>query len=153
MVPWLWRYILSMNKPTDTTKAPPEAFLGEALAVGSSQAIENQEARGQAELVESDVLPTTMHPDNPSSMTGEEILKAAGVEFLGVLPEDPLFQRVKLPAGWRKLGDDHPMWSSLVDDKGMERAAIFYKAAFYDRKSWMSVYTTPRERRCSSPSS
>jgi hypothetical protein len=30
------------------------------------------------------------------------------------------------------------MWSKLVDQNGSERAAIFYKAAFYDRSAHMS---------------
>jgi hypothetical protein len=31
------------------------------------------------------------------------------------------------------------MWSYLVDEKGRERAAIFYKAAFYDRDAHISI--------------
>jgi hypothetical protein len=30
------------------------------------------------------------------------------------------------------------MWSQLVDAEGVPRVAIFYKAAFYDRKAHMS---------------
>lgn len=100
----------------------------EALATGDSgQAIMNQEARGQAALVNSDTLPKD----------GVEALVPAGV-IVGEEVDD-LFVRVTLPAGWKKEPTDHSMWSKLVDDKGRERAAIFYKAAFYDRKARVSV--------------
>ena len=50
-----------------------------------------------------------------------------------------MFQEVILPAGWKKVRTDHSMWSKLVDDKGRERASIFYKAAFYDRSAHMNL--------------
>jgi hypothetical protein len=31
------------------------------------------------------------------------------------------------------------MWSYILDDKGRERCAIFYKAAFYDRRAHLSI--------------
>ena len=31
------------------------------------------------------------------------------------------------------------MWSSVVDELGRERAAVFYKAAFYDRRAHMTL--------------
>lgn len=52
---------------------------------------------------------------------------------------DEMFQYVELPAGWKKVPTGHSMWSKLVDDKGRERAAIFYKAAFYDRSAHLSA--------------
>jgi hypothetical protein len=45
---------------------------------------------------------------------------------------------VKLPEGWHIKATDHSMWSNLVDDKGRNRASIFYKAAFYDREAFLS---------------
>ena len=52
---------------------------------------------------------------------------------------DDLFVEVTLPAGWKKEATDHSMWSKLVDDKGRERASIFYKAAFYDRDAHINI--------------
>jgi len=52
-----------------------------------------------------------------------------------------MFQYVELPAGWKKAPTDHSMWSKLLDDKGRERASIFYKATFYDRSAHLSLTT------------
>jgi hypothetical protein len=53
--------------------------------------------------------------------------------------DDPLFCRVELPAGWRKVPTDHPLWTDLVDGGGKVRAKIVYKAAFYDRYARVSL--------------
>ncbi len=94
--------------------------------------IEAQEARGQQSFVQSETLPTDMRDARP-------VLEAAGVKFIGPVDGDPLFQKVQLPSGWKKEATDHSMWSELVDDKGRKRAAIFYKAAFYDRSAHLSL--------------
>lgn len=89
-------------------------------------AIEAQEARGQRQLVESSVLP----------MDGDwDILEMMGVKRLGPVSDDPLFVHVELPEGWRIRPTEHSMNSYLVDAEGQDRAHIFYKAAFYDRKA------------------
>jgi len=118
--------------PTNTTEAmkKPEnslAFLAEGMLVGGSTAIENQEARGQQELVNSDVLPTE-GSDNPA-------WEKMGVKFGAPVDGDPIFRHVELPPGWKKKGTGHAMWNDLLDDKGRQRATFFYKAAFYDRNA------------------
>lgn len=95
----------------------------------SSDAIMSQEAAGQTSFVSSDTLPSEMQYDTRA------VLEVAGVKFLGIVEDDPLFQWVELPPGWKKVPTDHSMWSNLVDDKGRKRASIFYKAAFYDRSA------------------
>lgn len=100
---------------------------------GNPNAIQAQEATGQQSFVSSETLPTDMQGD------AKIVLKAAGVKFHGVVKDDPMFQYVELPAGWKKVATDHSMWSDLVDDKGRKRAGIFYKAAFYDRSAHLSV--------------
>jgi hypothetical protein len=97
----------------------------------SSRAIMDQEKTGQESFVESTTLPTVI--------SGKEILEAAGVKFLGLVEDDALFQYVQLPAGWKKVATDHSMWSTLVDEKGRERASIFYKAASYDRRAFATA--------------
>lgn len=104
---------------------------------GNPNAILAQEAQGQKSFVGSDTLPTDIGGD--SDYDEKAILKAAGVKFLGSLKGDKMFQYVELPQGWQKVATDHSMWSKLVDDKGRERASIFYKAAFYDRSARMSL--------------
>lgn len=34
---------------------------------------------------------------------------------------------------------EHSMWSKLIDSDGLERASVFYKAAFYDRNAHITV--------------
>jgi hypothetical protein len=107
-----------------------EAFLLEAMVVGTSKAIENQEARGQREQVRSSRLPKDLqHP--------REKFEAAGIVFGEDV--DDLFVSVTLPEGWLFKATDHSMWSKLHDEQGRERASIFYKAAFYDRKAHASL--------------
>lgn len=116
--------------PTNTTRSEnrPDWLLG-----GNPRAIEAQEARGQRELVESTVLPTECRPADKAA------LEAAGVKFGDPLPGDPIFCNAELPEGWKKEGSDHAMWSYLVDETGTQRAAIFYKAAFYDRSAFIRL--------------
>jgi len=109
-------------------------LLFRALATGSSSdAIMGQEADGQRSFVNSETLPTDMQGN------AKAVLEAAGVKFLGVVEDDPMFQYVELPKGWKKAATGHSMWSDLVDDKGRKRAGIFYKAAFYDRSAHLGV--------------
>jgi hypothetical protein len=84
----------------------------EWLMGGNPSAIENQEAEGQKE----------------------------GVKFGKPLPDNSIFCNAELPKGWKKRATDHSMWSELVDDKGVVRAQIFYKAAFYDRSAFMRCF-------------
>lgn len=124
----------SKRTPHNTAKEAkenPMGMLADAMVFGSSESILRQESMGQQQLVESDTLPTEIRePD-------KAILEAAGVKFLGPVEGDEIFQYVELPPGWKKEPTNHSMWSKLVDDKGRERAAIFYKAAFYDRSAHM----------------
>ena len=104
---------------------------------GAPKKIEEQEAQGQKSFVESTTLPTKIKC--ASGGDPKAILEAAGVKFLGVVEGDSMFQYAELPLGCKKVATDHSMWSKLVDDKGHERAMIFYKAAFYDRSAHMSL--------------
>jgi len=104
---------------------------------GAPDKILAQESAGQRLFVGSDTLPTDI--DRYSDYDAKAILEAAGVKFLGPVEGDPLFQYVELPEDWQKVPTDHSMWSKLVDNKGRERASIFYKAAFYDRGAHMSL--------------
>ncbi|MBI4268632.1 hypothetical protein HY627_02270 [Candidatus Uhrbacteria bacterium] len=119
------------HAPTNTAKQitkHPIVGVIEGMLHGSSSMILNQEAEGQRQIVNSDVLPTLWS-------YGKEALEQAGVKFLDVVEGDELFQNVELPPGWRKEATSHSMWSNLLDDKGRIRATFFYKAAFYDRRA------------------
>lgn len=107
-----------------------------ALVTGNiNSAIERQEKQGQEALVAaSDRLPKTFQMFGKFRGWGwDQIGPIWGVNILG--EADDIFLRVELAPGWSIQPTDHSMWTRLVDDRGRERAAIFYKAAFYDRSA------------------
>lgn len=97
--------------------------------VSSPGSIEAMEARGQREVVASTLLPVEGSED--------PALLALGFTF-GASDGD-LFRKATLPAGWRKVGSDHNMWSYVEDERGIRRVSVFYKAAAYDRSANMNV--------------
>ncbi len=124
--------------PTNTEREArenPAKILVEAMMAGSSgAAIEAQEARGQEEVIRSQVVPTDIRTEG-----GKIALEAAGMKFLGPVNGDELFQYVELPPGWKKVSMGNDFWTNLVDEKGRERGSIFYKAASYDRDAFMNL--------------
>jgi hypothetical protein len=103
-------------------------FLEAAITGDISEAIENQEKRGQGHLVYGSSLPIRG--------SEHECWAKFGVVF-GDPGEDRLFRPCTLPEGWTKRPTDHSMWTDLLDERGRVRAKIFYKAAFYDRDAFM----------------
>lgn len=104
-----------------------------AIITETPGGIEAQEARGQRDFVASTTLP------KECLRCSREQLEQMGIVFGVVAARDNLFIEAQLPEGWKKVPTDHSMWSRLLDDKGRERARIFYKAAFYDRKAHISL--------------
>lgn len=113
----------------NTSKLPLELHLLNAIAHGSSNAIERDEADGQRQVVATG----NMLPSDGLSAIAEKL----GIEIIRVDPNDPLFSEVKLPNGWKIIATEHNMWMTLIDRDGRERAKIFYKAAFYDRRAFI----------------
>jgi hypothetical protein len=109
-------------------------FDGTANPGGHPGMIEQQEKDGQRQLVNSDRLPTDYKGDRAE-------WEALGFTFGDPDPDDPLFMPATLPSGWKREGSDHAMWSHLIDGLGRQRAAIFYKAAHYDRSAFMRLVT------------
>ena len=99
--------------------------------------IEAQEAAGQKALCNASELPRDFN------CCKKEDFERMGIKFLSdpATLEDAkdIFVKVELPAGWKIVPTSHSMWSDLVDGKGRKRAAIFYKAAFYDRNAHISA--------------
>lgn len=95
--------------------------------------IRDQEKRGQMDLVNSETLPRFLSYKKESA----PMLQKMGIVVLE--PIDDLFYAVQLPSGWKKVPTNHSMWSDLIDEKGRKRAAIFYKAAFYDRRAEIGI--------------
>ena len=114
----------------------PKLDFLEILLVGGDKAIPAQEKRGQTDLVESTSLPIKGSSD-------PEFLKSPIkiAPFDQENPEKPgdLFRKATLPPGWTKRASDHSMWSYVCDENGCRRAAVFYKAAFYDREAFIRL--------------
>lgn len=124
-----------MRKTTNTEREPRLDW----LFGGNPRAIENQEAQGQSELVNSDQLPAKAN--SYGNINPVEQYEKMGIKVIGQTDGDELFLDVVLPEGWKKQATDHSMWNNLVDDKGRVRAMFFYKAAFYDRDSFINFKT------------
>lgn len=106
----------------NTSERDPMLHLLGSMSEGPSGYIDGMERDGQRQLVHSDVLPTK----GPW----------AELEQLGFVKgeqKDDLFTSVTLPDGWKREGSEHAMWSYILDEHGIRRVAVFYKAAFYDR--------------------
>lgn len=101
-----------------------------AITAMTPGGIEAQEAAGQTSFVNNSTLPI-------NSNGGKPALEAFGIIYK--TPVDDLFVNVELPAGWKKQKTDHSMSTDLLDENGIRRASIFYKAAFYDRDASISV--------------
>lgn len=100
------------------------------LMGGSDAYIYGMEAAGQRQFVKSDYLPT---------QGNWEAAKALGVVRGPVKEGDELFTHVTLPEGWRREGTEHDMHSNVLDERGVPRIAVFYKAAFYDRRADFNI--------------
>lgn len=123
------------RKPRNTTqdvKDNPLVALGIAMSEGTSGMIENQEATGRSDFVNSTTLPTEIN-----TADGKKIVESFGIVFGEMVEDDPMFQYVTLPEGWTREGTGHSM--GVLDDKGRKRIDVFYKAAFYDRVAHLWV--------------
>lgn len=116
----------------NTSQRYPVIHLLGAMSDGRPNYITDMEARGQEQLLHSDRLPAEMNEPEADYV-------ALGFTFGPPDRDDPLFRPATLPAGWKRRGSDHAMWSYIDDEQGRERVAIFYKAAFYDRRAFMRL--------------
>jgi hypothetical protein len=114
----------------DTGQRDPLLHMLGAMSDGTGDYITGMEATGQRQLVNSDRLPTK-GSDDP-------VLLELGFTFGEPDPGDPMFRPATLPPGWKRKGSEHAMWSYIEDERGIERVAIFYKAAYYDRSAHMN---------------
>lgn len=115
--------------PHNTAADPAEIKL---LVGMDADGIYAQERQGQAQVLASTTLPTDTRGRDAE-------FEALGFTFGEPVSGDPLFREATLPAGWSRKGTDHSMHSVIVDERGIARVNIFYKAAYYDRKADMSI--------------
>ena len=114
----------------NTTDRDPMIHLMGSLDAGTDTYITGMEAAGQRQLVTSDKLPA--NADWPA-------FEALGFVKGEPVEGDPLFVRAALPEGWTRAPSAHSMHSHIVDERGVVRVNIFYKAAFYDRRADMHL--------------
>jgi hypothetical protein len=117
----------------NTSTRDPHLHLLGAVSEGTTGYITGMEAAGQRQVVASTLLPIEIR--GASDADFEKLGFTFGAK------RDDLFREATLPAGWSKQGSDHNMWSYVVDQHGRRRVAVFYKAAFYDRKADMHLET------------
>ena len=55
------------------------------------------------------------------------------------IPGDDVLCNAILPEGWSMRTTEHSMQNEIMDENGMKRGSMFYKAAPYDRCAHMSL--------------
>ncbi|TDZ94748.1 hypothetical protein [Mycobacteroides salmoniphilum] len=133
----------------NTSKRHPIEHLAGCLDGNTSNYIEGMERSGQQQLLKSDLLPADAgrvwsgEGDELLDINGWDVLEQWGFQRGESVESDSLFVHATLPEGWSRKGSEHAMHSTIVDDRGVERVNVFYKAAFYDRRASLTVITDP----------
>lgn len=110
------------NGVENTAAARPEKHFVGMLASDSYGP--DMEAAGQRQLAGSSWLPAEGDWD---------ALPVLGFTKGDPVTGDPLFVQAVMPAGWIRQATDSAMGMEILDERGLPRVGIFYKAAFYDR--------------------
>lgn len=156
---------MNTKKPNfDDTITFLEALMLTRLGQNPSDAIENQEKRGQQNVVANKRLPKKanehsvprdirqlgitkdMEWQTQREIMDQNIISHTRVQYekmgIEIIDDyDDLFWNVKLPEGWEVKATDHTMWNDLFDAHGRKRGTFFYKAAFYDRSAFINFET------------
>lgn len=70
-----------------------------------------------------------------------ELLSKIGVTKNPESEDNSLFVKASLPKGWKIIPEkSSSYYTYLVDDKGLRRASIFFKNAFYDRDAFFACF-------------
>ncbi len=104
-----------------------------------------QESMGQRELARVEQMPVKLDGHDTGNGAIDQYMKMGFIfksddkgNILNSSRGDELFVDVQLPDGWKKVPTSHSMWTDLVDNNGMRRGTIFYKASFYDREAFIN---------------
>lgn len=114
--------LTGQNVVENTAATRPEKHFVGMLASDSYGP--DMESAGQRQLAGSTWLPAEGDWD---------ALCALGFAKGDPVPGDPLFVEATTPAGWIRQSTDNAMCVEILDERGLPRVGIFYKAAFYDR--------------------
>lgn len=131
----------------NTSNRNPIEHLVGCMGGNTSNYVQGMEKSGQQQLLNSDLLPaeagTYYGDDEGPARDGWTALEELGFQRGNPVNGDPLFVHATLPEGWSREGSEHAMHSTIVDERGVKRVRIFYKAAFYDRRASMSIVVNP----------
>jgi len=116
-------------------EATPLAMASLGIYGGDGKVIESQERQGATEMVKAIHTLPVKGSDDP------DVIRL-GIEWGEVYEADQIFREATLPLGWVRHGTGHDMWTDILDERGVVRAKVFYKAAFYDRRALIRVATT-----------
>jgi len=105
-------------------------MLFDALGGDPAGTAARQEARGQAELVNSIKMPI-QGPEDWELLSAWGVVKGEAI--------DDLFCTASFPPGWHKRSTNNSLWTDLVDDRGVCRGMMFYKATFHDRDAFLRI--------------
>jgi len=124
-----------MNIENTANRHPIQHLVG-MLDGNQTNYIEGMEAAGAQQVLTSDQIPTDAPWDDLTALGFVKGEPVAG---------DDLFTHVTLPAGWTRAGTGHSMHTHILDERGVRRVGIFYKAAFYDRRADAHMINVPTQ--------
>ncbi len=120
----------------NTSDRDPLLHLLGMMGGESTRYITDMESRGADQVVASEQLPAEGDWEKAAELG---IIKGEPV------PGDDLFVNVTLPEGWTRQRTGHDMYTDILDERGVKRISIGYKAAFYDRWARFTVVSIPWE--------
>ena len=98
---------------------------------GEKNIVEHMESEGQQYAVSNTMMAKRMRPSI-------EEWENLGFRFTDI-PGDSVLCEATMPEGWSMRATSHSMWNEIIDENGMKRGSMFYKAAFYDRSAHMML--------------
>lgn len=98
---------------------------------GEDNIVEHMEAEGQECVIRNTMMAKRMWPSR-------EDFEQLGFSFEDI-PGDEVLCYATLPQGWSMKKTDHSMWNDIIDQNGMIRGSMFYKASAYDRNAHMDL--------------
>lgn len=105
---------------------------------GEKNVIEHMVSEGQQEAIRRVHVAKKVRPS-------KEAWEQLGFTFTDIEGDDILCNAT-LPKGWSIQATEHSMWNNIIDENGMIRGRMYYKAAFYDRHAHM--YLECRYKMC-----